>query len=142
MKTKKEELDRAIDYFNSYGYYIVTSPGQQELADELVKTGFLRKADPAWFIDGLDHSIYVHPYVDRKEKMPAVIYKLLYEKPYKKGEHVNVDFTNYFGTTVKVLGKITRLPFFQKNGKQTVEVLVYGDYVIVPIESISQTYEE
>lgn len=101
------EKERVIDYFNSHGYYVVTSPGQQEVVDEVVKDGLLRKAEPDWFMQGYrPDNFYVHASVDCKAKMPASLHKLIYDRP--------AFFTN----------EIVELDLVQEESKQPIGVLV------------------
>lgn len=102
---------KALEYYNAHGYYIVTSPGQQEEVDELVQQGLLHKAKPEWFAKGKElERVYVHVSVDCKEKMPASLHKVVFplSTNFFEGEFVFADFRSVEGKDICVLAKINR----------------------------------
>jgi ribosomal protein L35AE/L33A len=134
--TKQE----AVDYFNTHGYYIVTSPGQQELADQLVADGLLRQADPSWFLDPADN-LYVHASVDCKEKMPLSLRKLVCERQFSQGEFVRVKLVTTRGQDVYVVARFLR-QFTSRDNQTLLEVSVNNCSFCVPIADVSHTFVE
>lgn len=138
MPTKQD----AIRFFNENGFYIVTSPGQKEIAEELVKDGLLRLADPSWFTDGYDpDNIYVHSSIDCKVKMPVSLYKRIYTEPeYRQGEYVRVRLISSFEMPVNVIGRIVRTPYMATNPKEmVVGVIIDNADVVVRLADIHKS---
>lgn len=137
MDMNQEEKDRAMEYLNWHGFYIVTSPNQQEIVNELVKEGLLIQAGEDLFeVKPAPTNIYVHPYVDRKEKMPCNLYKLVYAPPsFFKGEMVYVSLSTSNGNNVNVLARVEAVR------TNVVEVSIHNSCVIVPLKDVKRTFK-
>lgn len=131
MTTKQQ----VIDYFNAHGFYIVTSPGQQEPVDELVKEGVLKHAHPSWFaLNGFD-KVYVHPYVDDPCKLPVSIYGAV------KGDHGFFigEIVEVFRDEVSFLGKIEK--YYPDTGKYGVVVVGTHTNVLADRRDLCRTFD-